>query len=152
MSETEGRYLVTHSDDESAILRDISKGQIYTIIHNPDLSEGDIIDAKLESVPPLDIQWTIETIVHRYSISVDVSANEPGEAANEAAKNLENNELATLSEANGVTHVLTVPEENTESAIHDLADDETIRIQAAKRDADHVIIRGSDGVISIRYQ
>ncbi|MFB6186436.1 MAG: DUF5812 family protein, partial [Halobacteriaceae archaeon] len=118
MSETEGRYLVTHSDDESAILRDISKGQIYTIIHNPDLSEGDIIDAKLEAVPPLDIQWTIDTIVQRYSISIEIMETEPTEAAKEAANTLEKGELATLSGANGVTHVITVPEEKTESAIH----------------------------------
>ena len=39
----EGRFLVTHADEDSAVLKDVDRGQVHTLADNPGVEAGDEI-------------------------------------------------------------------------------------------------------------
>ncbi|WP_415379972.1 DUF5812 family protein [Halosimplex sp. TS25] len=148
----DGTFVVTEADAESAVLRDVSDGQIHTLGSNPDLSVGDAIEATLAAEPPMEVVWAVEDIARRFTVSVEESAEPPTQQAIDLAADQPVGEVTTRERAGtGEVHVLTVPEENTESAVADVRDDEATVERAARIGVERVEIRSEPGVVSVRY-
>ncbi|MFC7140377.1 DUF5812 family protein [Halosimplex aquaticum] len=147
-----GTFVVTEADAESAVLRDVSDGQIHTLGSNPDLSVGEAIEATLAAEPPMDVVWTVEEITRRFTVSVEEHDEPPTQQARELAADQPVGEITTRERAGtGEVHVLTVPEESTESAVADVRDDEATVERAARIGVERVEIRSEPGVVSVRY-
>ncbi|WP_459191219.1 DUF5812 family protein [Halosimplex sp. J119] len=147
-----GTFVVTEADAESAVLRDVSDSQIHTLASNPDLSVGDAIEGTLAPEPPMDVVWTVEEITRRFTVSVEEHEEPPTERARETAADQPVGEVTTHERAGtGEVHVLTVPEEQTESAVADVRDDQATVERAARIGVERVEIRSEPGVVSVRY-
>ncbi|QLH76721.1 hypothetical protein HZS55_05110 [Halosimplex rubrum] len=147
-----GTFLVTEADAESAVLRDVSDGQIHTLGSNPDLAVGVAIEGTLAPEPPMDVVWTVEEIDRQFTVSVEEHDEPPTERARETAAAQPVGEVTTHERAGtGEVHVLTVPEESTDSAVADVRDDEATVERAARLGVERVEIRSEPGVVSVRY-
>ncbi|WP_123538064.1 DUF5812 family protein [Halosimplex salinum] len=148
----DGTFVVTEADAESAVLRDVSDSQIHTLASNPDLTVGDAIEATLAPEPPMDVVWTVEELRRQFTVSVGESSEPPTQQAVELAADQPVGEVTTRERAGtGEVHVLTVPEESTESAVTDVRDDQATVERAARLGVERVEIRSSPGVVSVRY-
>jgi len=147
----EGTFYVTEAEESSAILRDVSDGQVHTLADNPGVEVGGLVEATLEPEPPMEVVWSAE--VER-TFTVDVSRTEepPTQRARETAADQPVGEITRHERAGtGEVHVLTVPEEETESAVTDVLDDEATVERAARLGVERVEIRAEPGVVSVRY-
>lgn len=149
---TRGTFLVTGVDAESAVLRDVADGQVHTLSENPDLAEGDVLEATLAPEPPLEVTWTVREIHERRSIPVERSPEPPTKQARDIAAGQSVGDLTRRERAGeGELHVITVPEERTEQATQDVIEDEATLTQAARLGVARVEVRAADGVVSVRY-
>lgn len=153
MTEKTGTFVVTHAADESAVLQDASDSQIHTLESNPGLVEGEVVDATLEAVPPMEATWEVADLVEQRSIAVERSAESPTKQAREAGADQEEGDLTHIERAGtGELHVITVPADATEQAVADVLDDETGLVsRAARLEVERVEVRAADGVVSVRY-
>ena len=150
--ETTGTFLVTEADAESAVLRDVRTGQVHALTDNPDLAAGEVLEATIAPEPPLEVAWTIVDVESRREIPVERSPEDPTTFARDLAADQAVGEVTRQERAGeGELHVLTVPEDETESAAADVLDDEATVARAAKLDLDRVEVRAADGVLSVRY-
>ncbi|WP_436911365.1 DUF5812 family protein [Halosimplex marinum] len=147
-----GTFVVTEADPESAVLRDVSDGQIHTLGSNPDLEAGVAVEGTLAPEPPMDVVWTVEEIDRRFTVSVEEHDEPPTQQARETAADQPVGEVTTHERAGtGEVHVLTVPEESTDSAVADVRDDQATVERAARLGVERVEIRSEPGVVSVRY-
>jgi hypothetical protein len=147
-----GTFVVTEADAESAVLRDVSDGQIHTLGSNPDLEVGVAVEGTLAPEPPMDVVWTVEEIERQFTVSVEEHDEPPTQRARETAADQPVGEVTTHERAGtGEVHVLTVPEESTEGAVADVRDDEATVERAARLGVERVEIRSEPGVVSVRY-
>jgi hypothetical protein len=147
-----GTFLVTEVDAESAVLRDVSDGQVHTLGSNPDLSVGEAVEGTLAPEPPMDVVWSVEAIERRFTVAVGEHDEPPTQRARETAADQPVGEVTTHERAGtGEVHVLTVPEEQTASAVADVRDDEATVERAARLGVERVEIRSEPGVVSVRY-
>ena len=51
----QGTFLVTHADDESAVLKDVTDGQVHTLASNPGVETDDAIEGAVSPDPPLEV-------------------------------------------------------------------------------------------------
>jgi hypothetical protein len=152
MTETQGTYLVTSADAESAVVTDVETGQVHTLADHPDLAAGEVFEATLAAVPPMEVTWEISDIAARRSIPVERSSETPTRQVRETARDQATGEITTLERAGeGEIHVLTVPEEATEEAVRDVLDDEATLRRAARLGVARVEVRAAEGVLSVRY-
>ena len=132
MSEQEGRFLVTHADERSAVLKDVDGGQVHTLTENPGVESGDL-----------------ET---RRNLTVEESPEPPTRQERELAADQPTGEVIKRERAGeGEIHVLPVPEEQTEAAVEDVLNDEATLVRAARLQVERVEIRSETGVVSVRY-
>jgi hypothetical protein len=147
-----GTFVVTEADEESAVLRDVSDGQIHTLGSNPDLEVGEAVEGTLAPEPPMDVVWTVEEIDRQFTVSVAEHDEPPTQQARDTAADQPVGEVTTRERAGtGEVHVLTVPEDATESAVTDVRDDEATVERAARLGVERVEIRSEPGVVSVRY-
>jgi len=147
-----GTFLVTEADTESAVLRDVSDGQVHTLSENPDLSEGDVLEATVTPEPPMEVTWLVEEVIEQRTVPIERSPERPTKQARDLAAEQPVGELTRRERAGeGEIHVMTVPEEQTEAAASDAVDDETTLTQAARLGVNRVEVRAADGVVSVRY-
>jgi hypothetical protein len=147
-----GTFLVTEADDASAVLRDVSDGQVHTLSENPDVSAGDVLEATVTPEPPMEVTWIVEEVVECRTVPIERSAERPTKQARDLAGEQAVGELTRRERAGeGELHVMTVPEEQTEQAATDVVEDETTLTQAAQLGATRVEVRAADGVVSVRY-
>ncbi|MFW5956310.1 MAG: DUF5812 family protein [Halorhabdus sp.] len=152
MSEKTDTFLVTHVDDESAVLEAVSDTQVHTLAHHPDLEEGDVLEATIQPVPPMEVTWELETILERRMLPVERSPERPTKLARDIAAEQPVGEVTRRErEGEGEIHVMTVPADRTEEAAEDVLRDDATRRQAARLGVDRVEIRAADGVLSVRY-
>lgn len=152
MDETSGTFLVTHADDDSAVLRDIDTGQVHTLSSNPGLSEDEAIEGTIAPEPPVEATWTIDGIDDRRSLSVEESEESPTSQEREIAAAQGIGEITRQERAGvGELHVLTVPPERTDEAAAEIRDDEETLARAARYGVERVEIRAEDGIVSVRY-
>ena len=150
---TEGTFLVTHADDDSAVLRDVDRGQVHTLASNPGLSEDDAVEGVVAPEPPLEVTAELVEVEERRSLSIRESREPPTKherdiAAEQAVGELTREERAGIGEL----HVISVPEEETEAAVEDVLEDREATLgRAARLGVNRVEIRSEPGVVSVRY-
>ncbi|WP_226040204.1 DUF5812 family protein [Natrinema sp. DC36] len=154
MSEKTGTFVVTHAEDESAVVRDVETAQVHTLASNPGLEIHDILEATVAPEPPLDVAWEVIDIEDRRSIDLVDSDLEPTQHEKELAADSEVGDLVQEERAGtGEIHVFRVPEDEVEPAAQDVLTDEETISRAARLEAVRVEVRRSadDGVVSVRY-
>jgi len=146
-------FLVTHADDESAVLKDVHDGQVHTLASNPGVEIDDAIEGTVAPDPPMEVSWQITEIDERRSLSIAESEEPPTAREQELAADQPVGELTTEPRAGtGELHILTVPEDDTATAVDDVLDDrEATLSRAARLGVNRVEIRSEPGVVSVRY-
>jgi len=147
-----GTFLVTAADEDSAVLRDVSGGQVHALGRNPDVAEGDVLDATIAPEPPLEVTWAVEEITARRSVAVERVDEPPSERAREAARDLDSGEIETLASEAGETHVIAVPAHRIDDAAAEVAADDGTRERAAALGAERVSVRAGEDFVSVRYR
>ncbi|MFB6309176.1 MAG: DUF5812 family protein [Haloarculaceae archaeon] len=148
----QGTFLVTHADEGSATLRDVADGQVVTLSSNPGVEPEEVLEATVQPEPPMELTWEIVEIDARRTIPVEHTPEAPTRQAVEIADEQPVGEITRRERAGeGEIHVLTVPSEETESAVDDVLDDESTRERAARLGVERVEIRAAEGVVSVRY-
>jgi len=69
----ESTFLVTHADEDSAVLKDVHDGQVHALSTNPGIEVGDAIEGIVAPDPPLEVSWQLVEVVDRRSLSIEVS-------------------------------------------------------------------------------
>jgi hypothetical protein len=147
----EGTFYVTEADDASAVLRDVTDGQVHTLADNPGVAAGSVVEATVEPEPPMEVVWTAE-VERTFEVSVSRSEEPPTQRARETAAAQPVGEVTRHERAGtGEVHVLTVPDEETEAAVGDVLEDEATVERAARLAVERVEVRAEPGVVSVRY-
>jgi len=149
----EGTFLVTHADEESAVLRDVADGQVHTLAGNPGVEAGVVVEAAIEPEPPMEVAWQVTDLREQRTIPVERSPEPPTQQARDIAAEQSVSEITRQERAGeGELHVLTVPAADTEDAVADVLDDEETVARAARLGVTRVEIRAAEtGVVSVRY-
>ena len=149
---SEGRFLVTHADGDSAVLKDVESGQVHTLAENPGVEERDVLEATVAPEPPMEVTWRVTEVRERRSLGVEESDEPPTAQERDLATEVEVGDFVRRERAGeGEIHVLTVPPEEVETAVADVLDDEETIARAARLGVDRVEVRGHDDVVSVRY-
>jgi len=154
MSEQEksSTYLVTHAEDDSAMLTDVHGGQVHTLSDNPGVEAGEVVEATVSPDPPMEVTYSLVEVAERYTVEVFASEEAPTQQARELAEGLPEGDLATAERAgDGEIHVLVVPEADTEDAVADVVDDQATVERAARVGARRVEVRSEPGLLNVRY-
>jgi hypothetical protein len=147
-----GRFLVTHAEDESAVVRDVEEAQVLTLGSNPGVEEGDVLEATLEPEPPLEVTWQVIDVEATRTIPVERSGEPPTKQERDIAAEQDVGDLTREERAGiGEIHVLTVPDDETDQAVADVVEDEETVARAARLDVNRVEVRSDAGVVSVRY-
>ncbi|SDM97443.1 hypothetical protein SAMN04487949_3035 [Halogranum gelatinilyticum] len=149
----ESTFLVTAADDDSAVLRDVHDGQVHTLSTNPGVDLHDAVTGTVAPDPPMNVSWQLVEIERRWTIPIEKNDESPTAHVTDIAADQPEGEIHREERAGtGEIHVLTVPEELTEQAVDDVADDiETTLSRAARLGVNRVEIRWTPGVVSVRY-
>ncbi|QSG12438.1 Uncharacterized protein HSBGL_2029 [Halapricum desulfuricans] len=154
MTETEGTFLVSESDAETAILTDVATSQVHTLGEQPDppLEAGEVVVGTLTAQPPTTAVYAVESIEQRRTIPVEYSDESPTKQERDIAADQSVGELTRQPRAGeGELHVLTVPDDGTEQAAEDVCEDPQTVARGARLGVDRVEVRAADGVLSVRY-
>jgi len=155
MSEKTGTFVVTHADEESAVLRDVADSQVHTLSSNPGVEVDDVVTATIAPDPPLEVSWQVVEVEKRRQVDLVDSDLSPTTQAMELAADLDPGDLAREERAGtGEIHVLTVPEgTDAADAAADVLEDEATLSRAARLDAVRVEVRTDEdeGVVNVRY-
>ncbi len=154
MTEKTGTFVVTHAEDDSAVVRDVDTAQIHTLSSNPGLEVRDVLEATVAPDPPLEVTWQVIEVASRRQVEVVDSDLEPTVASKDAAADAEVGDLVRTERAGtGEIHVLSVPPEEVDDAAADVLEDLETVARAARLDVVRVEVRRScgDGVLSVRY-
>jgi hypothetical protein len=153
---SDGRFLVTHADGDSAVLKDVDGGRVHTLTDNPGVEAGDVLEATVTPEPPMEVTWRVVEVRERRSLTVEESDEPPTAQERDLAAAQDVGDLARRERAGeGEIHVLTVPASETESAVADVLSDEGTLARAARLGVARVEVRsattGTHGVVSVRY-
>ena len=147
-----GTFLVVEADEGAAVLREVHDGEIHTLESDGDLEPAEVLEATLETVPPMHAVWTVVDIASRGDIPVEASPESPTKLARDLAAEQNVGEVTTRERAGeGELHVLTVPADRTDAAAADVCEDEETVARAARLGVGRVEVRAADGVVSVRY-
>jgi hypothetical protein len=152
--ETEGTFLVTHADADSAVVRDVDAGQVHTLANPPaDLEAGDVLEATLAPEPPMEVTWRVVDERARRHVTAAASEEPPTTQERELAAGQSVGEVTREERAGtGEIHVISVPEGDTDDAVADVLDDEETLARAARMPGvNRVEVRSEPGVVSVRY-
>lgn len=148
----DGTYVVTAADAESAVLRDVDTGQVYTLSDPSGLAEREVLLATLEAEPPLEVTHTIDTVEDRWTVDLVRSEMAPTTLAAEVAAGADVGEVVRRERAGeGEVHVLAVESGHADDAAARVLDDEETLARAARLGVGRVEVRTGDGVVSVRY-
>jgi len=148
----EGRFVVTHADEASAVLKDVDRGGVHTLGDDPGVDPEEVIEGTLEPEPPMAVTYRIAEIDTRRRLSLEESPEPPTRQERRLADEQDVGEVTRRERAGtGELHVLTVPEDGTEAAVEDVLADEATLVRAARIGVDRVEVRSEPGVVSVRY-
>lgn len=152
-TEKQGTFLVTAADEDSAVLKDVSDGQVHTLSSNPGVESDDAVTGTVAPDPPLNVSWQLVDIERRWQLSLERSGEQPTSLARDIAAEQSVGDITRRERAGtGEIHVVTVPEETTEQAVDDVTEDrETTLSRAARLGVARVEIRSEPGVVVVRY-
>jgi len=149
---TEGTFLVTSADEETATLRDVATAQVLTLSENPGVEAGEVLSATLEAEPPMEVTYEVVEVTDRRTIPVERTDLLPTTHVQETAADQPVGEVTTIERAGeGELHVLTVPEGEADDAADEVVADEGTVSRAARLGVDRVEVRTAAGVVSVRY-
>jgi hypothetical protein len=148
---TEGRFLVTHAEDDSAVLRDVDSGQVHTLSENPGVEAGDVLQGTVSPDPPMEVTWSVVEVDTRWRLSVEVSEEPPTAQERDLAPAATGEVVREERAGEGEIHVLTVPEGDTGTAVTEVREDEETLARAARLGVNRVEIRHEPGLLSVRY-
>jgi hypothetical protein len=153
--ETDGTFVVTHADAESAVLRDVDSGQVHTLGDGHEVEAGDVLTATLAPEPPLEVTMEVVEVTSRRHVTLEASAEPPTTQERDIAAEQGVGELTKRERAGkGEIHVITVPAAETAVAVEDVIDDEETLARAARiPEVTRVEVRSDDedGIVSVRY-
>lgn len=151
--ETEGTFLVTHADEDSAVLKDVDRGQVHTLSENPGVEVDDAVEGVVSPEPPLNVTMRLVEITDRRSLSIRESREPPTTQERDIAAEQSVGDLTREPRAGiGELHVISVPEDQTEAAVADVLDDvEGTLARAARLGVNRVEVRSEPGLVSVRY-
>lgn len=152
--EKESTFLVTHVDDESAVLHDTADGQVHTLATNPGVEVGDAVEGTIAPAGSLELAWELAEIDTQWSLHTEHSEEPPTSQEHELAETQDTGELTTRERAGiGEIHVLTVPSGRVPEAAEDVLDDEATLVRAARLGVNRVEVRSDAeaGVVAVRY-
>lgn len=148
------RFVVSHADEDSAVLKAVDGGQVHTLATNPDLAADDVVTATIEPEPPMEVTWRVVEVEERHALEIGRSPEPPTELAYDLADAQPVGEVTRRERAGeGELHVLTLDPGSVEAAAEEVAADEATRTVAARVGARRVELRLDDdaGVLSVRY-
>jgi hypothetical protein len=150
---SEGTFLVTAADEESAVLKDVETGQVHTLSENPGVETDDAVEGTVAPEPPLEVTAELVEVVERRSLRLHESREPPTAHERDLAASQDVGELTREERAGtGELHVISVPEEETEAAVEDVLEDrETTLSRAARLGVNRVEVRSEPGIVSVRY-
>lgn len=150
MEDTQGTFVVTHTDEQVALLRDVETAQVHSVTEHPELEPGEVITGSLVA-GSLGTTWTVDAIEERRSVSVERTDLEPTAASRETAAEMETGELRRIERAGeGEVHVIGT--DSPEQAAAEVASDPETVARAARLDAVRVEIRVEpEGFLTVRY-
>ncbi|WP_290812034.1 DUF5812 family protein [Halovivax sp.] len=154
MTETTGTFVVTHADDDSAVVRNVETARVHTLTSNPELREREVLEATLAPEPPLNVAWELVDVAERRTVDVVDSDLAPTTRSRSAAAETPVGEVTTFERAgSGEIHVLSVPPSDVEDAAADVLTDPETVARAARLGAVRVEVRRDtdEGVLSVRY-
>ncbi|ELY88845.1 DUF5812 family protein [Natrialba taiwanensis] len=163
MTEKTGTFVVTHAEDDSAVVRDIETTQVHTLASNPGLETNDVLEATVAPDPPLEVTWQVIDVAERRSVDLVDSDLDPTQHATELAADADPGEFIQEERAGtGEIHVFCVPAAELEAAAQDVLEDEETIARAARLGAVRVEVRRAateassesqddTGVLSVRY-
>ncbi|WP_323675343.1 DUF5812 family protein [Halorubellus sp. PRR65] len=155
MTETTATFLVTEADADSAVLRDVDAGQVYTLADNDSEFEPEmVVGATVKPVPPMDVVYELVDVDYARHVDVVDTDLSPTKQAMEAAESLSVGEVERIErEGTGELHVLSVPPEDTEQAAQDVITDAETVARAGRVGAVRVEVRrdADAGVLNVRY-
>ena len=155
MTETTATFLVTEADAESAVLRDVDAGQVYTLADNDREFEPEmVVGATVQPVPPMDVVYELVDVDYARHVDVVDTDLSPTKQAMEVAADLDVGDVERIERAGtGELHVLSVPPEDTEQAAQDVIDDTETVARAGRVGAVRVEVRRDTetGVLNVRY-
>lgn len=160
--ETESTFLITHAEEDTAVLRDVESGRVHTLSENPGVTEGEVLSGTLAPEPPLEVTWRLVSVDERRLITLERSDESLTPQEREISAEQDLGEITREERAgDGEIHVISVPSEDdstdqtdpTEQAIQDVLDDDATLARAARLGATRVEVRSNagDGVVSVRY-
>jgi hypothetical protein len=151
--EKTGTFLVTAADEESAVLKDVTDGQVHTLSSNPGVEANDAVEGTVAPEPPLHVSWRLVDVDRQWSLSLERSDERPTTLARDIAAEQPVGELTRKERAGtGELHITTVPEADTDGAVDDVLDDrETTLARAARLGVARVEVRSEPGVVVVRY-
>lgn len=146
-------FLVTHAADESAVLKDVHDGQVHTLASNPGVEADDAVEGTVAPDPPMEVSWQLIEIDERRPLSIETSEEPPTVRERELAAEQAVGDLTKESRAGtGEYHVISVPDDETDTAVDDVYEDrETTLARAARLGVTRVEIRSEPGIVSVRY-
>jgi len=148
----EGRFVVTHADEASAVLKDVDRGGVHTLGDDHGVDPEEVIEGTLEPEPPMGVTYRLAGVDTRRRLSLEESPEPPTRQERRLADEQGVGEVTRRERAGtGELHVLTVPEDGTETAIEDVLTDEATLVRAARIGVDRVEVRSEPGVVSVRY-
>jgi hypothetical protein len=134
------------------VLKDVHDGQVHTLSSNPGVEEADAVEATVAPDLPMNLTWSVVEVEERRHLTTERSEEPPTVQERELADEQAVGEIAREERAGtGEIHVLTVPPEDTESAVEDVLDDEGTLSRAARLGVSRVEVRSEAGVVSVRY-
>jgi hypothetical protein len=150
---SEGTFLVTHADADSAVLKDVESGQVHTLSSNPGVEEDDVVDGIVAPEPPLEVTAELVEVRERRSLRLHESREPPTTQERDIAAEQEVGDLTRTERAGiGEIHVINVPEDETEAAVEDVLEDrEATLSRAARLGVNRVEVRSEPGIVSVRY-
>lgn len=151
-----GTFYVKHAEEISATLHEVDTAQICTLTENPGLERHEIVEATLESQPPMGVSYLIEKLESQYTIPVEHSTESPTKHVRDVATGeLDVGDAVAIErEGKGEIHILRVEPSQTADTAAELRDDEMTYKNAARYDeVSRVEIRTDEdeGIVSIRY-
>lgn len=153
-TERSGTFLVTHADDDSAVLKNVDSGQVHALASNPGVEEGNVIEGTVGSEPPLEVAWQLTAVESRRSISLERGDEPPTSHERDLARETDTGEVSRTERAGtGELHVISVPPEDVQGAVADVLDDEETLSRAARLGVNRVEVRSDSerGILSVRY-
>ena len=149
--ENEGTFLVTHADEGSAVLRNVTDSQVHTLTENPGVEPGEVVEGRIAPEPPMEVAWRLIEVEERRTVPVDLSPEPPTRQEQDLAAEEVGELVTTEREGEGEIHVLRVPDGQTDAAATDILEDDETRARAARIGVARVEVRTGDGVVSVRY-